>query len=80
MVGQQDVPHDDVEYRHGKYLKTKIQEVKNDKQNEKIARYERQMEYKSDSTLKAIAKNESRPYFERIAASRVYKKRHQDDD
>ena len=51
-----------------------------DKQNEKIARYERQMEYKSDSTLKAIAKNESRPYFERIAASIFYKKRHQDDD
>ena len=51
-----------------------------DKQNEKLERYERQMEYKSDSTLKAIAKNESRPYFERIAASRVYKKRHQNDD
>ena len=34
------------------------------KQNEKLVRYERQMEYKSDSTLKAIAKNESRPYFE----------------
>ena len=51
-----------------------------DKQNERLERYERQMEYKSDSTLKAIAKNESRPYFERIAASRVYKKRHQDDD
>ncbi len=50
------------------------------KQNEKLVRYERQMEYKSDSTLKAIAKNESRPYFERIAASNVYKRRHRDDD
>ena len=50
------------------------------KQNEKLVRYERQMEYKSDSTLKAIAKNESRPYFERAVAAREYKNRKNGDN
>ncbi len=50
------------------------------KQQEKIDRYERSMKYKSDSTLKSIAKDESRPYFERATAAREYKNRKNGDD
>ena len=45
------------------------------KQQEKIDRYERSMKYRSDSTLKSIAKDESRPYLERVGAAEAYKKR-----
>ena len=50
------------------------------KQQEKIDRYERSMKYKSDSTLKSIAKDESRPSFERATAAREYKNRKNGDD
>lgn len=40
-----------------------------------IERYESRLRYKSDSELKEIAKDESRPALERVAASKVYKSR-----
>ena len=50
------------------------------KQQEKIDRYERSMKYRSDSTLKSIAKDKSRPYFERAVAAREYKNRKNGDN
>lgn len=50
------------------------------KQQQKIyndlERYERRCKYKSDSELREIWQDESRPHLERVAAQNVYKSRH----
>jgi len=43
---------------------------------DELERYEKRLRYKSDSELKAIWSDESRPHLERVAAQNVYKERH----